>query len=104
MDILSETKLRNDVERVILEDISPIIENHGGIINIKSIKDGIVTITLEGKCNNCPSAQITTEEIVKEKLIETLGEKIVDVKLHSEVSDELWDFAKKILNHEKSIN
>lgn len=103
MNSLSENELEKDVKRVILEDITPIIADHGGIINIKSIKNGVVTVTLSGKCSGCPSAQITTEEIIKKKLIEKLGKRIVDVSLYSEVSDELWNFVKKILNHEKVI-
>lgn len=95
---MSEEDLNLKVKKVIDDEIAPLIENHGGVINVKSIEGGIITITLSGNCNNCPSAQITTEEIVKEKLLQRLPEEVKDVKLYSEVSDDLWNFAKRILN------
>lgn len=93
--------LIKDVEIVLREYVKPIIYEHGGDIKIKSINDGVVMITLYGKCKGCPSAQITIEEIVKSRLLEKLGDKIKDVKLYSEVSDELWKYAKAILRENK---
>lgn len=93
-------ELKKKVISVINSDISPIIKSHGGKINIKSINNGVVTITLGGNCNNCISAQVTTQEIVKEKLIEKLGGEVKDVKLYSDIDDDIWDFAKKILRGE----
>ena len=100
MNSIEKSQFRDEVEKVIRNNVAPIINEHGGIINIKSIENGVVTVTLEGKCNGCPSSQITTEQIVKECLVKKLGDKIVDVKLYSEVSDELWNFAKTLLRHE----
>lgn len=94
--------VKDKVISVIKSDIEPIINSHGGKINIKSIEDGIVTITLTGNCNNCISAQITTEEIVKEKLIEKIGDEVKDVRLYREIDEELWDFAKKFLRGENN--
>ncbi|RVU54250.1 NifU family protein [Anaerosphaera multitolerans] len=95
---MAEGNLNLKVKKVIDNEIAPVIESHGGVIDIKSIENGIVTITLSGSCNNCPAAQITTEEIVKEKLLQRLPEEVKDVKLSSEVSEDLWNFAKEILN------
>jgi len=86
------------ISKVVDEDIAPIIETHGGVINIKSFENGVVTITLNGNCNNCPAAQITTEEVVKEKLLEAFPNDVKDVKLYAEVSDDIWNFAKTLLN------
>lgn len=82
------------------KEIEPIIASHGGRIIVKSIEDGIVTIALLGNCNKCPSAQITTEEVVKERLMEKFKDYIKDVRLYSDIDDELWEYAKKILRGE----
>lgn len=87
---------------VIENDISPIIGSHGGNIRFKSFKDGTVTITLGGNCRGCMSAQITAEEVVKEKLLEKIGNEIKKVSVYQEIDNEIWEFAKGILRGEKS--
>jgi Fe-S cluster biogenesis protein NfuA len=86
------------VEEVVEEFIRPQLKIHGGDIRINSIIDKIVRITLTGNCHGCPSAQITTEEIVEEILKEKLGDSIDEVVLVNQVDEELLSFAKQILN------
>lgn len=93
--------LEKEVNKVIKEDISPIIATHGGQIHLESVKDGIVTIALLGNCNGCPSAQITTEELVKEILIQKLPDKIKKVVLSNGISDEMWRYAKKLIKNKR---
>ena len=50
-------------------------------------------------CSNCPSSLLTTEEVVKKEVIEQV-EEVKEVRLEVGVSDELIDFAKKLLRHE----
>ncbi len=94
--------LRKKIIHVINHDIFPKIKAHGGFIKFKSLKDGVVTITLGGNCNGCISAQITAEEIVKEKLKEKLGDEIRGVKVYQDIDDQIWDFAKELLRGERS--
>ena len=93
----SQEDLRKKIIHVINNYISPKITAHGGFIKFKSLKDGVVTITLGGNCNGCISAQITAEEIVKEKLKEKLGDEIRGVKVYQDIDDQIWDFAKELL-------
>lgn len=93
----SQEDLRKKIIHVINNDISPKIKAHGGFIKFKSLKDGVVTITLGGNCNGCISAQITAEKIVKEKLKEKLGDEIRGVKVYQDIDDQIWDFAKELL-------
>lgn len=93
--------LDKEVKKVIDEDISPIISTHGGQIQLESVKDGVVTITLLGNCNGCPSAQITTEEIVKEILTQKLPNKIKNVVLSNGISDEMWRYAKNLIKNNR---
>ena len=86
------------VEEVVEDFIRPQLKIHGGDIRINSIIDKIVRITLTGNCHGCPSAQITTEEIVEEILKEKLGYSIDGVILVNQVDEELLSFAKQLLN------
>lgn len=92
--------LQKKVENFIKIKILPEISSHGGDIKIKSIKDKVVTITLLGNCSTCPLSQITFEDIVRQRLIEEFKDDIKDVRLYNEISDELWNFAKKCLKGE----
>ena len=50
-------------------------------------------------CSNCPSSLLTTEEVVKKEVMDQVKE-VTSVCLEAGVSDELIDFAKKLLRHE----
>lgn len=88
---------RNVVEKIIEEKVKPYILEHGGDITVTKIEDNIVYITLYGNCQGCPSAQLTTETVVAERLREELGDAVKDVILQTEVSPDLIAFAKKLL-------
>ena len=78
------------IEKVLEEDVRPKLLAHE--------KDGILKVKLLGHCSGCPSAIVTTEEIIAETVKEKIPE-VKDVVLVQEVSDDLIDMAKKLLNH-----
>jgi Fe-S cluster biogenesis protein NfuA len=90
--------LLKEVEDVVDKFIRPQLKLHGGDIKVNSVIGKIVRITLTGNCHGCPSAQITTEEIVESILKEKLGDSIDKVILVNQVDEELLSFARKILN------
>lgn len=90
-------ELRYEIEKIIEKDIRPKLRLHGGDIEIKSLVDKELVIRLTGNCKNCPSAQMTTEDIVERILRENLGSEIEHIKLDSSVDEDLISFAKKIL-------
>lgn len=55
-----------------LKEIQPMIESHGGGIEVVSVKDGKVVIKILGACLGCPMAAATfgqgMEEMIKEKV------------------------------------
>lgn len=91
--------MMSKINEVIEQDIRPFLLEHEGDIEVLSFQDGICRVRLNGKCSNCPSAFVTTEELIKKKLMNAL-EEVKDVVLVQETSPELLDMAKKILNHE----
>lgn len=99
MESIAELELFLEVEDILKQYVSPILKLHGGNVRLKTINNGIVKLEFKGNCKGCPSAQLTAENIVKEELKKHMGEKIKDVILFSEVNEELWNFAKKILNN-----
>ena len=86
-----------EIIKAIDQDIKPVLNSHGGDLSIKSFEDGILTISLLGACKNCLSAQFTSEDLIKNTLIEKFPEKIKDIRIYNDVDEDMWDFAKKIL-------
>lgn len=87
------------IKNIIEKDIRPYLSNHYGDIEVVSYNDGYLRVRLLGQCKNCPSAQITLEEVISEKLKVCIPE-IKEVILQNDISQEIYDFAKKILNKE----
>lgn len=87
------------IRQVIDTSVRPYLQGHGGDIQILDFTDGVLKFKLTGMCSNCPSSLLTTEEVVKKEVIEQVKE-VKEARLEVGVSDELIDFAKKLLRHE----
>jgi Fe-S cluster biogenesis protein NfuA len=42
-----------------IDEVKPMIESHGGAIEVDDVTDGVVTIRLSGTCDGCPSSSAT---------------------------------------------
>ena len=85
------------IKEVIKIKVKPYLESHGGDIEFISIVNGIAKVRLLGNCSGCPGARVTIEEIVKAALVQEFPE-IKDVELENQISQDVIDLAKKILN------
>lgn len=86
------------IEKVVDEDIRPLLMEHYGNIKIISFEDGILRFKLLGECSNCPSAKYTVEDVIEKRLKEKFPE-INQVVMDNGVSDELLEMARNLLNH-----
>ena len=87
------------IEKVLEEKVRGSLMQHEGGVQIKDFRDGVLRIILTGHCAGCPSAQLTTEELIAKAVKEEIPEVETVVLVH-ETSQELLDFARKILNHQ----
>lgn len=92
--------LQNEIKKVLEEEISPSLKAHGGDAEFKELKDGVVYILFHGACKGCPGAQSTIENIVEARLKARFPQ-IKRVELASEITQDMIDFAKKILSKKK---
>lgn len=90
-------KSYKEIENVLENNVRPLLKKHGGNIELIDIKEKKVYVKFTGHCSGCPSAKYTMESIVKEEILKNTPW-IDNVILHEEVSQELYDFAKEILN------
>lgn len=89
----------NKIEHVLNEYVRPKLAEHYGDVKVLSFQEGVLKIKMQGQCSNCPSAIFTVEGIIEKEVKEHVPE-VERVELIEGVSDELLDFAKKILNKE----
>lgn len=87
------------IEEILDLYVRPKLLEHYGNVTVEDFTDGIVKIKLTGQCSNCPSAKYTVEDIIETELKKHIPE-VKEVCLEQTVSDDLLNFAKKILNHE----
>ena len=87
------------IEKVLEEKVRPALLAHEGNVQVAGFEDGVLKIRLMGQCSGCPSAQLTTEELIAKAVRDAIPE-IKDVVLVNEVNPELLEFARKLLNHE----
>jgi len=53
-----------------LESVRPLIESHGGSLEVESVLDGVVRVRLQGTCDGCPSSSATLTYGVEAALAE----------------------------------
>lgn len=88
------------IEDVLETKVRPKLLEHEGNVQAVEYKDGVLKVKLLGQCAGCPSAQLTTEELIAEEVRAAVPE-VKEVVLIHEISPELISMAKKILNHQK---
>ena len=87
------------IEAVLDREVRPSLHAHGGDIQIQRYEAGVLTVKLLGQCSDCPAAMETTQNLVAGAVTAALPE-IREVVLDTSVSQEMLDFARKLLRHE----
>lgn len=52
-------EVENKIIEVLEQYIRPAVEQDGGLITFKELKEGVVTVQLRGSCSGCPSSTMT---------------------------------------------
>jgi len=73
---LSPYRLGRQVEAVIKEVISPLLQNEGGDIELVDIKGYKVYCRLTGRCCSCPGAPATFKLLVEQQLKEQVDDRL----------------------------
>lgn len=89
--------LEREIKKVLEEKVNPILSEHYGGAILTGYENNVAWIRMTGACGQCPSAQQTIEDVVKEIIIANV-EGVTDVCLDTSVSEDLLGMARKILN------
>ena len=75
-----ETKIAN----VLAEYIQPAVEADGGFISLRGVKNGIVSVVLQGACSGCPSSSLTLKQGIESLLKQKFPNEIKEVVAYEE--------------------
>ncbi len=63
--------MREEIEKVIAEEVRPMLSMHGGDVELVEVtEEGVVKVRLKGGCAGCPASQMTLTGLV-EKVIKS---------------------------------
>jgi len=68
MTTRTNEEIENNIKDCIIERVQPIIEADGGMILYHGFENGIVTISMLGACNGCPSSGMTLKHGIENTL------------------------------------
>jgi len=73
------------VALIIEKHINPGVQAHGGYVNLIDVKDGVVTITMNGGCQGCGMAAMTLRYGIEQMIREAVPSisEVVDVTEHA---------------------
>lgn len=86
-----------EIQQVVDQEISPMLHGHGGGLTLLKIEDHVLYFRLTGQCCGCPSAWLTTEEVIKAPLLERFPA-LRDVVVDTDMDDEMVALAKRVLS------
>lgn len=90
--------LQTRIESVIEEKLRPQLLLHGGGMETVRLEGSRYVFRLTGQCASCPSAYLTTEELIRSTLLTEVPE-LREVVLEQQVSDDLLEQARRLLRH-----
>lgn len=72
-------EIENKIIEVLESYIRPAVEQDGGLITFKELKDGVVTVQMRGSCSGCPSSTQTLKQGIEALLKRLLPEHVNEV-------------------------
>jgi NFU1 iron-sulfur cluster scaffold homolog, mitochondrial len=72
-------EIENKIIEVLEQYIRPAVEQDGGLITFKELKDGVVTVQMRGSCSGCPSSTMTLKAGIEALLKRLLPDQVKEV-------------------------
>lgn len=85
------------IEAILEEKVRPTMRSHGGDMAVERLEDKVLYVRMMGQCAGCPSADMTNENLIEAELVKAVPDLVEKVVVVQDVSDELWEQARRIL-------
>lgn len=76
---IPKNEVENKIIEVLEQYIRPAVEQDGGLITFKDLKDGVVTVQMRGSCSGCPSSTMTLKTGIEALLKRLLPDDVKEV-------------------------
>ncbi len=88
------------IEKCIDEEINPVLEEHGGWIELSEVfpEERAISVRFRGQCAGCHAVDGTLEETVIPKIRHSVRE-IRHVEIDDDLADDVWEMAKSLFTH-----
>lgn len=97
---MSNKIIEEKLNKIIEEKINPVLGEHLGGLVLTYCDQNSATVKFTGNCRTCYAAEETLDNVVKEIIFKEMPE-IEEVNLDDSVSEDILDFARKLLSKEK---
>lgn len=88
--------MNEEIEKVLDAYVRPLLQTHGGDLEVLSVEGGVVRFRLLGHCAGCAAADYTNEEIIQAELTQRVPGITRAILVH-DVSDDLLAQARAIM-------
>ena len=85
------------IEAILQEKVRPTMRAHGGDMAVDRLENKVLYVRMMGQCAGCPSADMTNETLIEAELVKAVPDLVEKVVVVQDVSDELWEQARRIL-------
>lgn len=85
------------IEAILEEKVRPTMRAHGGDMAVDRLENKVLYVRMMGQCAGCPSADMTNETLIEAELVKAVPDLVEKVVVVQDVSDELWEQARRIL-------
>ncbi|XP_054821044.1 nifU-like protein 1, chloroplastic [Prosopis cineraria] len=86
---------------LVLEDVRPYLISDGGNVDVVSVKDGVISLRLQGACESCPSSTTTMKMGIERVLKEKFGDAVKDIQ--QVYDDEMRETTVEAVNNHLNI-
>jgi len=63
-----------EIERLIINQIQPSVDQHGGVVSLQSFDNGVATMFMSGACSGCASSAYTLKMGIEKLLTHHIAE------------------------------
>jgi Fe-S cluster biogenesis protein NfuA len=63
-----------EIEKLIINQIQPSVDQHGGVVSLQSFDNGVATMFMSGACSGCASSAYTLKMGIENLLTHHIAE------------------------------
>lgn len=95
---LKQDDMEKQIDVLLEESVRPTLRAHGGDVELARFDGQVLYLRLLGQCAGCPSAGSSTEQMIRDTILNRFSA-VKQVEFEQWVSEDLLAAARKLLNN-----